>query len=326
MKKLIILLESIAREGVYPVFPLLVVKVLGLNILALGLIEGLAETVSLIAYNFLKSSKKRNVVLYLLILSIICRPILGLVENSFILGILRVGERQRVKAYIDEIWNFLGRITGPFLVFLTFPLLDFNYRKLFLLTSIPALVIVVILLMAYLKGISAFPERPRKALLQNTEKVDLSELILNLGTPPALFLILRAQEIGISTYLLPLLWALSQASSYPFNIYAKRAFFSLRFPMGSLIYIGLAFMSDDVYLWFLFALYGIYEGINKKIKGESPCGNSPQETRLAMIFSPLISGVIIGLTWTLYSGAFAFSISAGLTLIAGGIYMFSLKG
>lgn len=324
MKKIIALLESIAREGVYPIFPILVIKVLGLNILVLGLIEGLAEAMNLTTHNLLKFPKKGSKTLYLLFLSILCRPILGLAENGFILGILRIGERQRAKTYLDETYSFLGTIAGPSLAFLLLPLLDFNYKSFFILTSIPALIIVVILLIRY-KNIKAFSEETKKITRQHVEWANLSELLFNLGTPLPVFLIVRAQEIGISTYFLPLLWALSKAFSYPFDVYGKKGFLFLRFLLGSFIYVNLAFISDDAYLWPLFILYGVYTGINKKIKGEFLRRNSPKKAQISIVFSPLISGVLIGSVWTLYTGSFAFSMCAGLTLIAGGFYMVSSK-
>jgi len=98
-------------------------------------------------------------------------------------------------------------------------------------------------------------------------------LLFNLGNSSDAFLLLQAQQIGVSPAFVPLTVVVMNItyflSAYPVGLLSDRigrlGLLVGGFLLYALTYLGFAFTSSSWQIWVLFALYGLYQGMNKGI-------------------------------------------------------------
>src|SRR4030043_423303 len=86
--------NDVSSEMIYPLLPLFLTQVLGAGVLFVGLIEGMAESVSSFLTLFSgwlsdRFQKRKGIILFGYTLASITRPIMGLVTSSFHVLFLR---------------------------------------------------------------------------------------------------------------------------------------------------------------------------------------------------------------------------------------------
>jgi predicted MFS family arabinose efflux permease len=166
---------DVASEMIYPLLPLFLSTVLGTSAAALGVIEGLAESVSSLlrlpaGWYSDRIRKRKPLVLFGYLIAAVSRPLIGLAQGTGQVLAIRLTDRfgkgvrtaprdaliadsvlqsQRGYAYgVHRAADSLGAVAGPLIAWalLTFEWVEF--RELFLWAAVPGLISV--LLVAFL--------------------------------------------------------------------------------------------------------------------------------------------------------------------------------
>jgi MFS family permease len=268
---------------IYPLLPLFLTQVLGAGVLFVGLIEGIAESVS----SFLKLfsgwlsdrfQKRKGIILFGYSLASITRPFVGLATSAshilFLRFFDRVGkgvrasprdallsqsckEEERGKAFgFQRAMDHAGAMVGPLITSLLMLVLTKDLRVIFCLSAIPALFCLLILF----RGVTDVtrnrtPTSPALTLHWNKwdKKFKYFLLIITLftlGNSSDAFLLLRAKDLGIDIVSIPILWFVLHFSKTIFSIPGG----SLSDRIGRRIVMILAWtVYGLVYLGFAFA-------------------------------------------------------------------------
>jgi len=299
--------NDFASEMVYPIVPIFLTTVLGAPVSAVGLIEGIAEsTASLLKAVTGRMSdklKKRKIfTVYGYSFSTLSKVILGFagVWPVVLLGrfVDRFGKGVRTSArdaLITEsstesnrgrsfgyhrTMDTLGAVAGPLTALLLLHYFSDNLRVIFFIAFIPG-VIGVILLLAFVREspISIFNKPVQKLSWKNLDasfKIFLFiSFIFAIGNSSDAFLILRAQNLGLSITLAVLAYVLFNFTysllSTPAGILSdkigpRKILFS-GFVLFGFVYLFFGLTQSSAMLWILFPIYGCYmaltEGIGK---------------------------------------------------------------
>lgn len=292
-----------ASEMIYPFLPVFITKYLGAGPAFVGLIEGVAESVS----SFLKlfsgwladRIKGRKILVSVgYSLPSLSRPLISIVGAWPSLLILRiidrlgkgvrtsprdaiiadsVDENNRGRAFgFQRAMDNLGAVVGPLLSFLILNFLINDIRMVFFLSIVPAIfvLILVVFVLEDVKGREL--ERTRISLktsgLPPSFKIYLlSLLFFTLGNSSDSFLFLKASETKIHLGFLPLLWvahnAVKSILSYPLgrlsDIIGRKKIIITGWVFYALIYTGFAYSKNPFLILLLFILYGSVFGITE---------------------------------------------------------------
>ena len=366
---LVSFLTDVSSDMIYPLLPVFLTDVLGASRVFVGLIEGIAESTASLLKIFSgwfsdKIGKRKPIVILGYSLSSLTKPLLALVTSGWQVLFLRFGDRvgkgvrtsprdaliaesssetKRGASFgLHRAMDSAGAIFGPLLAFLLLPLLNENYRHLFLLASIPAFFSVLVLFV----WVREAKERKRAETSQTKKafafdgKFKLFILVVavfTLGNSSDAFLFLRAKGLGIKLVFIPLLWGLFNLvytlSSTPAGILSdrigRRKVILLGFAVYGLSYFGFAFATSSFHIWLLFALYGFYYGLSDGalrafvadlVKEEDKRGTAYGFYHGAVGLCALPASLILGYLWQTFSTGVAFSFGAILAILAGIIF------
>ena len=243
-----------------------------------------------------------------------------------------------------------GAVLGPLIGYLLLALLaadrsaptaaDFN--KIFLLASIPALAAVVVVFLMVsetLKPRTPLPAEieteiapPVKLSLRGFDSNFKSFLLLvalfTLSNSSDAFLLLRAQSVGVSVAVIPLLWAMLHVSKVLSSLFGgdlsdrlgRRRLIVSGWILYAAVYAGFAFVSNSVSVWILFLIYGIYfglaEGAEKALVADlvrpEQRGTAYGLYNLAFGITVLPASLLMGAVWDWRGPRTAFLMSAAL--------------
>ncbi len=358
---------DISSEMLYPIIPIFLTAVLNAPMSIVGLIEGIAESTASIlkvvsGWLSDRSGKRKPYVIYGYSLSTIAKPLLALAATwHFVLAArfldrfgkgLRTSARDALIADSTEIeyrgkafgfhraFDTVGAVFGPLLALLLLYYLDGNYRTIFLIAFIPAL-ISVILLFLYVsekKGekkdgvsfkLSDFGRDFKIFLLIN--------IVFAIGNSSNVFLILRTKNIfesfgGVPSVITSTFGSMGITAVVVLTYVAYNITYSLAsIPAGilsdrigrrnvmvggflifSLVYLGFALANQGYLVWILFAVYGFYMAMTDGVSKAYAVDLVPAEKRgtaIGLYYSvtgvlALLSSIIAGLLWD-YAGASA---------------------
>ena len=372
---LVSFLTDVSSDMVYPLLPVFLTEVLHSSKVFVGLIEGVAESTASLLKIFSgwfsdKIGKRKPIVILGYSLSSISKPLLALVTSGWQVLFIRFGDRvgkgvrtsprdaliaessaenRRGASFgLHRAMDSAGAIIGPLLAFLLLPLLNKNYRHLFLLASIPAFFSVLVLFL-WVKEIkirkkeSVISERKKGISFDSKFKIFILVVaIFTLGNSSDAFLFLRAKSLGVNLIFIPLLWGFFNLvytlSSIPAGILSDRIgrkkVILLGFTVYGLAYLGFAFATQALHIWVLFALYGIYYGISDGalrafvadlVKEEDKRGTAYGFYHGAVGLCALPASLILGFLWQGFGAAVAFSFGAILAILAGMVFYFGLS-
>ena len=253
-----------------------------------------------------------------------------------------VDPAQRGAAFgLRQAMDTAGAIAGPLGAILFLKLFSGNTRDVFWMAAIPGLVCILLVWRSVKEtrpraagptGTTPRGGRPRGVLNTHLYLLLAAVGIFSLGNSSDLFLVLRAQNLGLGTWAAPALGLL-------FNIvYACMSWpagkFSDRVPRRWLIvagygiyagvYAGFALARTPHLMWFLFAVYGVYYALTEGVMKAWVADLAPADAR-ASVFGLLnwVVGVaafpaslLAGWMWQHYSPALPFAFSSGLSLAA----------
>ena len=235
---------DVASEMIYPLLPLFLSTVIGTSAAALGVIEGLAESVSALlrlpaGWWSDRIRRRKPLVAFGYTVAALARPLIGLAQTTGQVLAIRLTDRfgkgirtaprdaliadsvepsQRGYAYgVHRAADNLGAVLGPLVAWALLTLGWVELRGLFLWALVPGLVSVVLVLVF----VRETPVSDHVAVAVVAEQVDRSAplggtfwrylivvFLFTLGASTDAFLLLRASQLGVATAMIPILWAL----------------------------------------------------------------------------------------------------------------------
>jgi len=240
-----------------------------------------------------------------------------------------------------------GAVLGPLLGFALLTLLTGNYRAVFALALVPGILAVIVVLV-FVRERAPDPPQPRETaseaatgaapaaqapIMHGTFARFLIVLVLfTLGNASDAFLLVRADDLGVSITLVPILWGVHHVSkmlwSVPGGALADRVGPRPAIIMGwvvyALIYAGFAFATETWHVWALFIGYGLFYGLTEAPEKALVAALAPAERRgaafgayhAAIGMAALPASVLFGAIWARWSAPAAFLTGAALALVA----------
>jgi MFS family permease len=292
------LFADMSSEMVYPLIPLFLVNVLGATFIDVGLIEGIAESTASVlkivsGYVSDRFGKRKPLVFSGYAIAAIAKPLLafatvwpqvlmirffdrlgkgirGSARDAIISesGGLGVGRSFGFQRSLDT----LGAIIGPLIAVALFGI--FSFKGVFLLAFIPG-IIATALVLFFVKETVVAPRSKKlyrvsfKSFDANFRVFLVGLALFFVGNSSDVFLFLRAQNLGVPTLVVPLLYLIMNVvyavTAFPFGIISdkigRKAVLVLGFAVFFLVYLGFAFASSSLVVWVLFPVYGLYYGI-----------------------------------------------------------------
>jgi MFS family permease len=396
------LLNDIASEMIFPLLPGFLLVLTAGNKFALGMIEGLADSVASLLKLWSggwsdRAGRRKGFVVFGYSLAALVRPWIGVVGNMWQLAAIRVGDRigkgirtsprdamiadstaqsQRGRAFgFHRAMDHLGAAIGPLLATAFLWFWPEQIRTLFMLTLIPGLLVVGLVVFGLketpptrsgtggdhgdtggketeshsdsvsgtgdgVSGNSASggalaPSRVRLTLAPfdaNFRLFLLALVIFSLGNSSDAFLLLRAEELGVPRYLLPVLWCLFHIlKSYGnwwcgagVDRYGPKPFILLGWFVYAVIYICFAFAVNAWQVWAIFLSYALFYGLTEPAEKTLVAALAGPERKglafgwfnFAIGISTLPASLLFGALYQVFGPLTAFGTGAALALVA----------
>ena len=237
-----------------------------------------------------------------------------------------------------------GAVVGPLIGYLLLALFAANrnapsagdFSKVFLLASLPALAAVVVV-------VFFVRESPKRKAATDLEVLSPASLTLRgfdrnfkrfliivslftLSNSSDAFLLLRAQSAGVSVASIPLLWATLHVVKVGSSLIGgdlsdrlgRRRLIVSGWILYAAVYAGFSFVSNNISVWILFLIYGIYfglaEGAEKALVADlvrpEQRGTAYGLYNLAFGITVLPASLLMGALWSWRGPAVAFMTSA----------------
>ncbi|MFA5945851.1 MAG: MFS transporter [Patescibacteria group bacterium] len=363
---------GISQDIFVPILPLYLKNILHLDAALIGLSEGLvtagASIFRLLAgYLTDKYGKKKPIIFAGYFFSMVARPLLAFVTGGVaVLGLRFLDgagkgikdspkdaliasssvSTSRGKSFgIARMLDTLGSVAGPLLLFALLYIFqdhEYKYHLILLLSAIP-LVFTLGILVWKVKEASSIPRakraEPNHGAIPSQFYVFLVIItIFAIGNSSDAFLILRAQNVGVTLLAIPLVYAVFNfvyaTASVPLGSLSDRIGREKVMLIGwlayALAYLGFASATSAIHIWILFAFYGLYYattyGVAKAFVAdmvpESHRGRAYGLFNTTIGVLSLPSSLIAGLLWDrvspsapFYFGAIVSGFSAVLLII-----------
>lgn len=256
------LFMDLSSELIHSLLPVFMVTVLGMNTLAVGVIEGIAEATASISKVFSGAisdwiGKRKPLLILGYGLAALSKPLFPLANGISMVFTARFIDRIgkgirgaprdamvadltpthiRGAAYgLRQSMDTVGAFAGPILALILMAATDDNFRLVFWFAVIPAFVCVLIILFQVHETVPNPAIHTRRFPIQRSEIIKLSlhywmligfASILTLARFSEAFLILRAENLGLAITWTPLVLitmnAIYALSAYPFGKLADR--------------------------------------------------------------------------------------------------------
>jgi len=363
------LFTDMASEMLYPVTPIFLTAVLGSSMAMVGIIEGIAEVTAglLKGYAGSLSDKIGKRSIFVVIgygLSALAKPLPGIIPTIPAVVISRTTDRvgkglrtaprdALLGSYADgnsgAIFGFhrgmdtLGAVIGPLLAILLLYLFPDNFQLIFLVAFVPSVCAVVFTLLVKDRKVPA-KKRAQGSYIdfwKTTSSKYKSLLVLitifSFVNSSDVFLILRTKNIADSSMLAILGYVfynfIYALASYPFgrlsDKHGKNIIYGGGLLVFSLVYFGFAILEETIFIWILFALYGLYSAATEGISKAWVSDLVPDERRgsaiglLTMLssFAIMLGSFTAGILWDEFGSTIPFLLSAVVSLVIGVIIL-----
>jgi MFS family permease len=372
---LVSLFMDISSEMIYPLLPLFLTGVLGTTKTTVGIIEGIAEATASILKVFSgwiadRFGKKKLLMGLGYGISVVSRPVIAgastwgeVLSARFIDRFgkgVRTAPRDAIIAESAKPWNMglafgfhrsmdtIGAVIGPAVAFALLYFYHDGLRLVFYASAIPGLIAVAIIVF-FIKE-----KRMTKEEIRSVPKLSISSFdgpfrhymlvvaIFSLGNFADAFLILQAKNLGVTEYLIPVVYLLFNlvyaASSAPMGLLSDKIGIRKMVLYGFVSYAAVYFLvgmaSTTAHIWILFPLYGVYKGMSEGAQRAYLALVSPPE-RKATAFGVyhtvnglmlLPASIIAGVLWDTMGAGTTFFYGAAMGLVAAVVFSFSRMG
>ena len=361
------LLMDASSEMIHALLPVFLVTVLGASTLALGLIEGAAEAISQIVKIFSGTisdyiGRRKPLVVLGYGIAALSKPLFPLATGVawvFAARFLdRIGKgirgaprdaliadlttaQTRGAAYgLRQSLDTVGAVIGPALAILLMILFAGNFRAVFWVATIPAVVCVLVLWLG-IQEPEASPRADRGPGSSKNPRLRWAEfgqlgaaywMVVAIGAAMTLarfseaFLILRAQNLGLANAMVPVVMVVMNVvyagSSYPVgklgDRYDRYTLLTIGFVLLIVSDLVLAAAAGPALLMLGVVLWGLHMGFTQGLLAAMVADNAPSALRgsafglfylvsgLAMLAASAIAGGLwqwLGPAWTFISGA-----------------------
>ena len=299
---------GISQDIFVPIIPLYLANILHFNKEFIGLTEGLvtsSASIFKLVSGFLidRFGKNKPIVFLGYFFSMAARPLLAVLtsyygilflrfldgigkgikdtpKDALIAGSTKIETRGKGFGIVRALDTF-GSVAGPLFLFVLLFLLSNNslkYHYIFLITAVP-IVFTLFILTFFVKEV---PNIKSENKTNGQYSLPLKYyiflgivLVFSLGNSSDIFLILRAQNVGVTLLAIPLVYALFNfvyaSASVPLGSLSDKIGREKVIILGwicySLAYLGFGFTNLPYQIWLLFGFYGIYyattEGVAK---------------------------------------------------------------
>ncbi|MFA5941845.1 MAG: MFS transporter [Sinimarinibacterium sp.] len=360
------LFMDISSEMIHALLPAFLVTVVGASALTVGLIEGIAEATASIVKVFsgaISDALNRRKLLAVIGygLSALTKPLFPLATSALpIFGarfIDRIGKgirgaprdalvadltppEVRGAAFgLRQSLDTVGAFCGPLLAILLMSASGDDFRFVFWVAVIPALIAVVVLVFAVKEPQRAAPSRPRSPIhLDELRRLGpaywrlvIVASLLTLARFSEAFLLLRVQELGLALALLPLALVIMNlvysASAYPVGVLADRSNPRVLLGLGFCVLIVADLVLAAAQTWAVallgVALWGLHMGMTQGLFATLVAEIAPADRRgtafglfhLGNGLALLAASVIAGALWQQFGGPATFIAGAIFTVL-----------
>lgn len=372
---LVSLFMDISSEMIYPLLPLFLTSVLGATKTTVGIIEGIAEATASILKVFSgwisdRFGKKKLLMGIGYGISAISRPMIAyastwheVLSARFIDRVgkgVRTAPRDAIIA--DSVNNSnlgfafgfhrsmdtIGAVIGPAIAFVMLYLFADNLRTVFYVSTIPALIAVVLIIFFITEkkrektGAAHLPSLSFSSFNGPFRHYMFVIGVFSLGNFADAFMVLQAQNLGVEKRLIPIIYLVFNivyaASATPMGALADRVgiknMVMVSFIYYSVIYALVGLSSSAIHIWLLFPLYGIYKGMSEGTQRAYLASLAPPE-RKATAFGVyytvsglmlLPASVIAGFLWDKAGPATTFFYGSLMSILSAVFFALSGRG
>ena len=361
------LLMDISSEMIHALLPLFMVGTLGMGVALVGLLEGLAEATALILKVFSGVisdwfGRRKPLAVLGYGLGAATKPLFALATGPGLIFTARLLDRvgkgirgaprdalvadiappeQRGAAFgLRQSLDTVGAFVGPLLAVGLMLLWANDFRAVFAVAVVPALLAVLLLMVGVCE-----PARPAGAARSNPiSRANLKRLpraywwvvgvgaVFTLARFSEAFLVLRAEQLGMALALVPLVMVAMNVvyslTAYPFGKLSDRvSHHGLLLAGLSVLVLAdvvLAVSTHWVGLLLGVALWGVHMGMTQGLLAAMVAAQAPADLRgTAFGFFNLVSGVALlaasvlaGLLWQYLGPAWTFGAGAAISVLA----------
>jgi len=361
--------NDMSSEMILPILPLFLTAVLGANMVIVGLVFGVSEATASIIKVFSgywsdKIRKRKSFILSGYLLSALAKPLFALSYiwqhvlivmflNKFGKGIrdaprdalIAESAKKRGTAFgFHRMMDTLGAIAGTLIVsYLLWQ--SVKYRTIFWLSFIPALIgVFAIFLIKEIKKKKIINkiDFSFKKFSNNYKKFIYIMVFFHLSLFSYAFFILRAQNLGITIALIPIVYLLYNvvyaSLALPIGEISDKIGKKMILIAGFLIFaitcFGFAYASSAMWAWVLFALYGVHMAFVTGTARAFAVDLGPADKKATAIgiyhtaigLAIFPASLIVGFLWNNINAEAAFIYAGIVSLIAAAALWLFVKG
>ncbi len=359
-------LTDLGADMIFPLLPLFLTTELGAGAAFLGTMEGAADTVQsalqLVSGRLSdRVRSRRPLVLLGYLLAVTAKPLVAVATAPWQVFVLRAADRSgkgirtsprdalladvapvgaagRVYGF-HRAMDHAGSLVGPLVAALLL-WLGMSLRNVFLSAAIPGILSVLLLLRL------REPERPARAgegetiggpLPREFRRYLLAVGAFAIGVVSDALLLLRANELGVGSTQLTMLYAAMNASKVVLTMaggrladrFDRRLLVAPGWLVAACVYVGLAFAASPGAVWFWFVAYGAYYGLTepaeralvKELVPAAIRGRAFGTFHLVLGAASLPSGIAVGLIWKSFGAPIALISSAAVCVVAAALLL-----
>ena len=358
---------DMSSEMIHGLLPIFLVGTLGVSALTLGLIEGIAEATASISKIFSgvlsdRLGKRKPLILLGYGLAALTKPLFPIANSALTVFAARFIDRigkgirgaprdalvadvtaveQRGAAYgLRQSMDTAGAFAGPLIAIGLMVGLGFGIRAVFWVACIPALITVAVLLFGVEEPANVPKSSGAKNPFAGFRAKDYPKkfcalvglvLMFTLMRFSEAFLVLRAQDAGLSTNWIPLTLVVMSASyllvAYPAGWLSDRMSRHLLLALGCAVMVitdlMLAFATSLPWVMLGIALWGVHMGLTEGLIAALVADYAPDKLRgsafgvinLARGVMALLASLLAGGLWSWSGHTATFSVGAALAIL-----------